>query len=63
MNKVDPEESAVCALAYAMWDSSNTCRMPAGQIDHYVDWARSVRYWLKVHGHDVTKLGEFDPLL
>jgi hypothetical protein len=49
-------DAADLALAYALWDSENTTWMAADRINEYVDRARSVRHWLRVHRHDVLKL-------
>lgn len=53
-----PDEAADAALAYALWDSENTVRMRADCIQEHIDRARSVRHWLRVHGHDVCTAGE-----
>lgn len=45
------------ALAYAIWDSENTIRMKAGCIQEHIDRARSVIYWLNIHGFDIVKKG------
>lgn len=53
--KPTADEAATAALAYALWDAENTVRMPAGQIEPHIERAKSVRHWLRVHGHDVAR--------
>lgn len=48
-----PDEAADAALAYALWDSENTVRMPAPCIQEHIARAQSVRHWLRLHGHEV----------
>lgn len=55
--KPSANEAATAALAYALWDAENSVRMPADQIEAHIERAKSVRHWLRVHGHDVARPG------
>jgi hypothetical protein len=53
-----PDEAADAALAYAIWDSENSIRMKADCINEHLERARTVRHWLRLHGHDIRPVGE-----
>jgi hypothetical protein len=57
---IDPDDAADAALAYAIWDAENSTRMQANCIQEHIARAKAVRYWLKVHGHDVVANGQRD---
>lgn len=53
--QVADDDTATVALAYALWDSENSCRMAANEIESHIQRAKSVRHWLRVHRHEVTR--------
>lgn len=49
----DPRDAA---LAYAIWDSENSVKMVhSDDIERHMAQAKSVRYWLEVHGYSLRR--------
>lgn len=56
MTPGNADEAADHALAYSLFMSENLGHMMPERLNEFVDRARSVRHWLRVHGHDVARL-------